>query len=217
MLAVIDKDLFWIEKAQFPFKSPAWYLDSIDPDMYLSRNYAPLNVRLKAYIKYAHNIPKMAKDIQGNLKSPLPATYIDRGIAQFGGLADFYTKNVAPVFASVSDPDLQKQLADANTNAANAMNTLKAYLSDQRKSANDKFALGPELFAQMIKDTERVDLPLDQLEAAGRADLERNTAALKAECDNFAPKASLSQCMAKMMADKPKEERLRKRAPCCPC
>ena len=205
VLAVIDKDLFWIEKAQFPFKSPAWYLDSIDPDMYLSRNYAPLNVRLKAYIKYAHNIPKMAKDIQDNLKSPLPATYIDRGIAQFGGLAEFYSKSVAPVFASVSDPDLQKQLADANTNAANAMNTLKAYLSEQRKNANDKFALGPDLFAQMIKDTERVDIPLDQLEAAGRADLERNTTALKAECDSFAPKASLAQCMAKMTADKPKD------------
>jgi hypothetical protein len=205
MLAVIDKDLFWIEKAKFPFKSPAWYLDSIDPDMYLSRNYAPLDVRLKAYIKYAHNIPKMAKDIQDNLKSPLPATYVDRGIAQFGGLAEFYAKSVAPVFASVSDPDLQKQLADANTNAANAMNTLKAYLSEQRKNANDKFALGPDLFAQMIMDTERVDIPLDQLEAAGRADLDRNTAALKAECDSFAPKASLAQCVAKMTADKPKD------------
>ena len=57
----------------------------------------------------------------------------------------------------------------------------------------------------MVKQTEQVDLPLDQIEAAGRVDLERNTAALKDECDTFAPKLSIVQCIAKMSADKPKE------------
>ena len=37
LLAVVDKDLFWIEKTQFPFTNPGWYLDQIDPDIYLSR------------------------------------------------------------------------------------------------------------------------------------------------------------------------------------
>ncbi|MHB8722899.1 MAG: DUF885 domain-containing protein, partial [Steroidobacteraceae bacterium] len=46
LLAVIDKDLFWLEKAKFPFSNPAWYIQKIDPDMYLNRNYAPLDVRL---------------------------------------------------------------------------------------------------------------------------------------------------------------------------
>ncbi len=121
----------------------------------------------------------------------MPKTYVELGIAQFGGFADFYTKNVAPVFASVSDPDLQKQLADADTAAAQAMDALKATLVAERSKATDKFALGPDLYAQMVTETERVDLPVEQIEAAGRADLERNTAALKAECDTYAPKASL--------------------------
>jgi len=56
LLAVLDKDLFWIEKTQFPFSNPGWYLGQIDPDIYLSRNYAPLEVRMKAYIKYARGI-----------------------------------------------------------------------------------------------------------------------------------------------------------------
>jgi len=204
LLAVLDKDLFWIEKTQFPFSNPAWYLDQIDPDVYLSRNYAPLNVRMKAYIKYARGIPRVATVIKENLKSPLPKTYVELGIAQFGGLADFYSKNVAAVFAAVSDPDLQKQLTDANAAAAAAMNGLKDYLVAERKNANDKYAFGADLFAQMIKQTEQVDLSLDQIEAAGRADLDRNTAALKAECNTYAPRASLAQCVAKMAANKPK-------------
>jgi hypothetical protein len=204
LLAVVDKDLFWIEKTQFPFSNPSWYLGQIDPDMYLSRNYAPLDVRMKAYIKYAQAIPKIAASIKENLKSPMPKTYVELGIDEFGGLADFYTKNVAAVFATVSDADLQKQLKDADTAAAQAMSGLKDYLAGERKNATDKYAFGPDLFAQMVKQTEQVDLPVEQIEAAGRADLDRNTAALKAECGTYAPKASLAQCVAKMQANKPK-------------
>src|ERR1700723_796023 len=204
LLAVADKDLFWIEKTQFPFSNPSWYLGQIDPDMYLSRNYAPLEARMKAYIKYAQGIPKIAKSIKENLKSPMPKTYVELGIDQFGGLADFYTKNVSAVFASVADPDLQKQLSDADANAAAAMTSLKDYLVAERKNANDKYAFGPDLFAQMVKQTEQVDLPVGEIEAAGRADLDRNTAALKAECSSYAPKASLAQCVGKMAANKPK-------------
>ena len=204
LLAVVDKDLFWIEKTTFPFSNPAWYLGNIDPDVYLSRNYAPLDKRLKAYIKYARGIPKIANSIKENLKSPLPKTYVELGIDQFGGLADFYTKNVAAVFASVADPELQNQLKDANASAAASMTALKDYLIGERKNATDKFPLGADLFAQMVKQTEQVDLPVAQIEAAGKADLDANTAALKTECATFAPKASLAACVAKMQANKPK-------------
>ena len=205
LLAVADRDLFWLEKAQLPTTNPYWYQGIIDPDMYLSRNYAAPDVRMKAYIKYALAIPKMVADIQTNLKGPLPRTFVELGIADFGGMADFYSKDVAPVFASVNDPDLQKQLKDANTNAANAMGNLKNYLIGLRATATDKFALGKDLFAQMVKDTEGVDIPVDQIEAAGRHDLDRNTQALKAECATYLPKGTVAACVAKVMADKPKD------------
>jgi uncharacterized protein (DUF885 family) len=205
LLAVVDKDLFWLEKTKFPFTNPGWYIDKIDPDMYLNRNYASLDVRMKAYIKYARGIPKMVNDIKANLQPPLPRTYVELGIAQFGGLASFYSKDVAPVFASVSDPDLQKQLTEVDTAAAQAMDALKQTLEEDLKKANDQFALGPDVYAQMVAQTERVDLPVDQIEAAGRADLDRNTAALKAECATYAPKQSLQQCVAKVVAHKPKD------------
>jgi hypothetical protein len=205
LLAVADRDLFWMEKAKFPLNNPAWYKDTIDPDMYLNRDYAPLNVRMKAYIKYARGIPKMANDIKTNLQSPLPKTSVEFGIALFGGLADFYTKGVAPVFASVSDPDLQKQLTEADAAAAQAMDALKRTMEEGLKKANDKFALGPDLYAQMVLETEGVSAHVDQIEAAGRADLDRNTEALKTECGTYAPKTTLAQCVAKVSAHKPKD------------
>jgi uncharacterized protein (DUF885 family) len=204
LLTVIDRDLFWLEKARFPFTNPYWYLGNLDPDVYVSRNYVPAEVRIKAYIKYARGIPKMVTDIQANLQGPLPKTYVELGIADFGGFADFYTKNAAAAFASVTNPELQKQLTDANTNAATAMNNLKNYMIGLRKTATDKFPLGKDLFAEMVKETEAVDTPIADIEAAGRADLERNTKALKEECAAFLPKGTLAACVAKMSANKPK-------------
>jgi len=205
LLNVVDRDLYYLEKTHFPSTNPYWYLGYIDPDMYLSRNYAPLNVRMKAYIKYARGIPKMASDIQANLAGPLPKTYVELGIAVFGGLVDFYKKDVAAVFASVNEPAMQKDLTEADNNAAVAMSNLSIHLTELRKTATDNFALGKDLYAQMVKDTEQVDLPIEQIEAAGRADLERNTAALKAECANYLPKGTLAACVAKVSAKKPAE------------
>jgi uncharacterized protein (DUF885 family) len=205
LLNVVDRDLFYLEKTRFPTTNPYWYLGDIDPDMYLSRNYAPLNVRMKAYIKYARGIPKVASDIQANLAGPLPKTYIELGIAVFGGFVDFYKKDVAAVFASVNDPAMQKDLTEADNNAAIAMSNLSIHLTELRKTATDNFALGKDLYAQMVKDTEQVDLPIEQIEAAGRADLERNTAALKAECANYLPKGTIAACVAKVSAKKPPE------------
>jgi hypothetical protein len=204
LLNVVSRDLFYLEKVNFPATNPYFYLSNVDPDMYVNRNYAPLDVRMKAYIKYARGIPKMAADIQANLVGPLPKTYVELGIADFGGFADFYAKDVAPIFASVGDADLQKQLSDADASAATAMSNLKNYLIGLRKTATDKFAVGPEAFTAMLKDTELVDLPLANIESAGRADLARNTEALKAECATYAPKATLAACAAKVSADKPK-------------
>jgi hypothetical protein len=203
LLNVIDRDLFWLAKARAPFNNPAWYLNSIDPDVYLSRDYAPLEKRLAAYIDYARGIPRIAADVRANLTMPLPKSVIGRGIDEFGGFAEFYRKDVARVFASVQDPQAQKDLAAADTDAAKAMDDLKAWLVSQRKSATDTFALGEPLFREMLKDTEQVDVPVAELVAIGQADLERNTQALKEACAQFLPKGTLQACVRKMHSHKP--------------
>jgi hypothetical protein len=204
VLHVIDNDLFWIDRARFPFTNPAWYANQLDPEVYLSRDYAPLDKRLKGYLGYAHGIPQIAADIRANLKMPLPKSLLERGIDAFGGFAQFYRNDVSKVFASVQDPDAQKDLATADTAAAKAMDDLKTWLVSQRKTATDSFALGDPLFHEMLKDTEQVDMPTADLAAIGRADLDRNTQALKDACAQYLPKGTLRACIDKMSAHKPK-------------
>ncbi len=109
MIAVIDGQLFWLERADWPHRNPTFYTDALDPDVYVSRAYAPLDTRLRAYIAYARSVPGAARQIQANLRTPLPRTFIDRGVGAFGGFATFYGEDVPKVFASVADPALQAE------------------------------------------------------------------------------------------------------------
>ena len=88
--AIIDADLFWLESAEWPFRNPQYYADAIDPDVYVSRKYASLDVRMRAYTKYAQAIPKALDQIRANLRTPLPKTYVAIGGTTFGGLVNFY-------------------------------------------------------------------------------------------------------------------------------
>ncbi len=203
LLVAIDTDLFWLERARAPWRSPSWYIDQLDPDVYLNREYAPLAQRLKGYLGYARAIPKIAAAIRANLATPMPRTFIERGIAGFGGYADFYRRDVARVFAAVPDPQAQQQLRQANAAAAAAMQELKTWLEGERAHANQAFALGEPLFLDMLHSTERVDVPVAKLRELGEADLRRNTESLTAACARFLPHGSLAACVERMNADKP--------------
>jgi Bacterial protein of unknown function (DUF885) len=203
VLYATTDDLFWLDHAKFPFINPAWYIDRLDPEVYLSRNYAPLATRMKGYLGYARAIPQIAADIRANLHTPLPKTFVERGIAGFGGFATFYRHDVPKVFASVQDEAAQKDLKEADEAAAKAMDGLKKWLESERGHATGAFALGEPLFADMLKSTEQVDTPVAQLLEIGKADLERNTQALREACAKFLPKASLRTCTSRMQSDKP--------------
>ena len=206
---VINRDLFWMDTARFPFRNPAYYIGKLDPDPYLSREYAPLEKRMAGFIGYARNIPQLAADIHANLQMPMPKSLLERGIAGFGGYAEFYKNDVPKVFASVTDADLRKQLAEATDAAAAAMSGLKSWLESERPHATNDYALGEALFTQMLKQTEDVDVPLKDLLAAGQADLDRNLKALREACDQFLPKKPITACIDRMNASKPKEGTVR--------
>lgn len=201
--AVIDGELFWLDRAQWPFRNPRYYAFPLDPNVYVAREYAPLAERLAAYTAYAKAVPVAVAQIKANLRTPLPRPYIDVGVLTFGGLADYYANDVPAVFAPVADPALQEEFRAATADAVKVMRDLTAWLEEQRPRATDDFALGADLFAEMLRTTEGVDVPLDELERVGRQDLERNAAALRQACAAYAPDKSIPECVAQSNANKP--------------
>jgi hypothetical protein len=203
LLAVIDRSLFWLVEAKWPERNPAWYLDAIDPEIYLSKPYAPLETRMRAFIAYANALPQVTRQIRVNLRTPLAAPIIDYGATAFAGYADFFAGDAPKVYAAVKDPKLQAELAAAAQRASEAARALADWLAAQRPTATQGYAMGPQLFARMLAATEQVTVPLDRLEAIGRADMDRNLAALREACGKFLPGADLRRCVGKVSGRKP--------------
>ncbi|MGB5077576.1 MAG: DUF885 domain-containing protein [Sphingorhabdus sp.] len=201
LVHAMEGELFFLEDAQAQFFNPAYYLGSLDPNVYVARPYADAETRMKAFIAYANSIPRAADQIRANLKLPMPATFLKIGQAGFNGFAEYYTGDAKKAFADVKDEGLQKQFDESVAKASAAMKGLADHIGSQGATSGG-FALGADKFARMVMKTEGVDVALAELETIGRADLKRNQDALAKACAIFAPGSTMQQCMTKMGANK---------------
>ena len=113
LLAVVDRNLFWLERAEWPRRNPTfyfdWNLDFLSPDPYLTKPYAPPDVRLRDFTSWLSNVPAATAQIQANLRTPMPRTWIDQGVASFGGMVPFLRDDAPQVFAEVKDENYRRR------------------------------------------------------------------------------------------------------------
>ena len=207
LLAAIDRALFWLEKAEWPFVNPAYYFDwmsdSLDPSPYITLDYAPLEERIKSYTRYAQIFPG-----PWNRSGPTCACRWRGPAWSTASIPSVVSRIISATMCRLYLPlsrmkVLQTEFAAANTAAAAAMTELTDWLKSNLGTATEDYALGPELFRQMIYDTERVDVTLEELEAIGQADMKRNQLALGEACAEFAPGESIRSCFSRMANRKP--------------
>ncbi|MGH8204656.1 MAG: DUF885 family protein, partial [Steroidobacteraceae bacterium] len=72
LLGVVARHLFWLERAEWPFRNPTfyfdWNLDFLSPDPYLTKPYAPLDERMRDFTKWLTNLPRATEQIRENLR-----------------------------------------------------------------------------------------------------------------------------------------------------
>ena len=204
LLSRIDGEVFWRDVAGRPWTSPAWYVgEFLSPDVYLSRPYAPLPERMRAYLTWAEAVPAALEQVRANLRLPLAWPFIRIARVRYGGLARYLAEEVPGLFAEVADEDLRREFAAANHRAAEAFARFDGWLEAQMDTATEDFRLGPDRVSQMLWTTERVDVPLETLRGVARADMDRNTAALREVCGEWMPDASLRECVDRAATFKP--------------
>jgi uncharacterized protein (DUF885 family) len=205
LLSAIDRMRFLYDVSEFLHTNPTLYGFMIGPDVYLTRNYAPLPQRLRAFIAYERALPAFLDTMRANLRPPLARPRVEVAKASFDGYVTFFKDTVPGIFASVEDAALQAELADANAQAVAAFAGMRDWLAAQLETATDDYALGAERFLEMLRMNEGVEIGLAELKAAGERDLQRNLDALEAACGEYAPGATLAACAEKMQASKPPE------------
>lgn len=203
VIAVLKKRLFWADTMKWWKKSPLAHSDVFDPEAYVAREYAPLEERLKGYIALLEATPAAVAQLKTVLSgAPMPKPYSEVGKLVYGGYADFFAKDGIEVFASVKD---KGNLVEASAKASAALKDFSLWLGHKNATEDAPFAIGADAMAQMLAETEHVTVPLSRIEELGRADLERNLAALATACAKVAPGKSLTDCVAQVHAKKPAE------------
>ena len=202
LVAEIDSQLYFLQESGFLQSNPVIYAFAVDPSIYLSLEYAPLADRMKAFTKHVAAVPGYLEQMRANLASPMARPHIEVALGILSGYATFFANDVPDIFSSVEDERIQTSFATANSAAIEALRQATAWLDTEMEIATDDFALGEEKFLMMLRMTEGVDLSIEELKAAGEADLERNFNALKEACESYEPGSTIHECIAKSEAIK---------------
>src|SRR6266403_1359405 len=181
--AAVKRDLFEMQEMSTFERNPMVYAGAADVNVYIKRNFAPLEDRVRRLVAIESQIPNILIAARTNLNDVLPKPYVELAIQIAKGSADFLKKDLVAAVGTLKDEQLRVAFHEANRKAANALNDYAAWLEREKlpKTSLD-FALGEEKFGRFLAQTELVDLPPEKI-------LEIGMAQLKAEQDAFAEAA----------------------------
>jgi hypothetical protein len=203
LISVVNGQLFWLGTARWHEISPGYYSRALDPTVYITREYAPADVRMAAFSAYARRIPAALRQMADNLRSPMPSSYAALGRTAIGGLAEYLETDAIAAFRGVGTERAQMDFEDARRAAVAAFRSADAWFGDMEAKGTDSYALGRDMFEEMLLATEMVDVSVEQLSELARADLERNRAALAEAARQLAPDLSVAQAVALVQSRKP--------------
>jgi uncharacterized protein (DUF885 family) len=181
--AAVKKDLFEMQDMSIFERNPMVYARAADVNVYIKRNFAPLEDRVRSLVAIESQIPNIVIAARTNLNEAVPKPYVELAIQIARGSADFLKKNLVSAVGTLKDEQLRGAFHEANRKAANALNDYATWLERERlPKASLDFALGEEKFRRFLAQTELVDLPPQKI-------LEIGMAQLKAEQGAFADAA----------------------------
>ena len=181
--AAVKKDLFEMQDMSVFERNPMVYARAADVNVYIKRNFAPLEDRVRSLVAIESQIPNILIAARTNLQEVLPKPYVELAIQIAKGSADFLKKDLVAAVAGLKDEQIRVAFQEANRKAANALNDYAAWLEREKlPKASLDFALGEEKFKRFLTQTELVDLPPQKI-------LEIGMKQLKAEQEAFADAA----------------------------
>ena len=181
--AAVKRELFEMQDMSVFERNPMVYSRAGDVNVYIKRNFAPLEDRVRSLVAIESQIPNILIAARTNLDENLPKPFVELAIQIARGSADFLKKDLVAAVSGIKDEQLRVAFQAANRKAANALSDYATWLEREKlPKATLDFALGEEKFGRFLAQTELVNLPPQKV-------LEIGMAQLKAEQEAFAEAA----------------------------
>ena len=175
----IRNEIFNFEDMKIYIRNPMTYAGAVDVNLYVKRNFAPLEERVKYIIAVEREIPNIFVSANENLAGSLPKPYIQTAMEIAKGTADFFKGDLLVALKDVKNDSLMATFKTVNNAAIEAINKFVVYLQkDKLPKANNDYAIGEQNYRKLLLYNEDISLSPDSILAIGLSEL-------KKEQDNF--------------------------------
>ncbi|HXB61589.1 MAG TPA: DUF885 domain-containing protein [Acidobacteriaceae bacterium] len=191
-------------------KNPDNYSSGVTNSIFvlMERNFAPLNIRLRAAVEREKQIPQVFVEARKNLKNP-PRIFTEIALEQIDDLIDFFQNDVPSAFSAATDAPTKAEFMKSNAAVIDALKSYEAWMkSDLLPRSNGDFKLGADTFKKKLLYDEMVDIPLDRLLQIAYDDLHKNQAEFATVAKEIDPAKTPQQELAELATIHPAPDKL---------
>jgi len=207
--AAVKKDLFEMQDMAVFERNPMVYARAADVNVYIKRNFAPLEDRVRSLVAIESQIPNILIAAKTNLNDVIPKPYVELAIQIARGSADFLKKDLVAAIGTLKDEQLRVAFHEANRKAANALNDYAAWLEREKlPKASMDFAVGEEKYRRFLAQTELVDLPPQKILEIGMEQLKAEQTAFAEAAKKIDPNKSPVEVFKQVQSEHPTPQNL---------
>jgi len=171
--ANIRARLFELEAVRTWERNPQYYGDLLATSLagQILFDYAPLPQRARRVVSKLHQVPRLMRSAQDNIKEPA-GIFVKVGIESLRGALRFIQDDLPRAFSALDDPFLLGDLDHASTEASAAIGRYLTYLEeDLAPRARGPFRLGRERLQEKLQLDEGITFGADRLLAIAEREL----------------------------------------------
>src|SRR5206468_5101008 len=157
--------MFELEEIRTWEKNPQYYAGTLASSMAGQSlfTHAPAAERARRVLSKLRQTPRLTQAARDNIKDP-PGIFVKVGIETMRGALKFINDELPRAFADVDDLHLLGDLADAQTEASQAIAAyVESLETEVAPRARASFRIGREKFEQKLKLDEGISIPIDRL------------------------------------------------------
>jgi uncharacterized protein (DUF885 family) len=205
----IQRELFGFEQMKIYSQNPMTYAGVLDVNIYIKRNFAPLEQRVRSITAVLQQAPSITAAARANLAAALPRPQVETAIEEAEGAADFLGKDLIDALKEVKNDALMAEFNAANRRAIEEMRGYATYLKQQKlPAANNTYALGREKYREMLRYGEMVTLSPEQLLELGMLELHRMQQVFADTARKIDPARKPIEVFKEVQKDHPTEQSL---------
>jgi len=209
LLSAVRQEIFSIEDLGIYVKNPMTYAGSLDLNIYIQRNFASLEERMKSIIAIEEKSPSIFAAARENLADSLAKPYIETAILIARGGASFLKNELAEALKQVKDDSLQRRFSQSNQLAVSELEKFATYLEKQKlPKAHNTYAIGRDKYQKMLLYNEMLTITPEEILAMGMEELKKEQALFAEVAKKIDPTKKAIEVFETLKKDHPTAQNL---------